>query len=78
MKIIRMNLKTLGCWPIKQLGEGIPKYYVIIKHYQLIHFIIVVCLLTLYVKNNFNILTFFELGHSYITILIATVTMVRV
>nr|AIZ94619.1 putative pheromone receptor OR7a [Ostrinia nubilalis] len=78
MVIIRSAFRVVGAWPSKFIGDVQTTSDVVVKYIQLV--LNVVCQVAgiLYLRENMDKLSFFELGHSYITVLMSLVSMSRI
>lgn len=73
MKIMRLYLKFICAWPEKLLEEKQRKYYIWQKIFIISIFFITVPTGFLYLKRNFNVVSFTILGHTYVTATIIAV-----
>nr|ACT34882.1 olfactory-receptor 3 [Bombyx mandarina] len=78
LRVLRTSLRLLGAWPGHYLGEETGSKYECAPMFLLM-FIKIACLyLTIvYLRNNADVLGFFELGHVYLTIFMTFVTLSR-
>ncbi|XP_060808823.1 uncharacterized protein LOC106136540 [Amyelois transitella] len=76
MKQLRIYMIIIGAWPGKLFGE--PERYRLV--YRCYNFALSFSLFVsdlLYIRNNTGVLTFIEIGHSYITALMNVVCLAR-
>uniref|UniRef100_A0AAU6ND99 Odorant receptor n=1 Tax=Mythimna loreyi TaxID=667449 RepID=A0AAU6ND99_9NEOP len=78
MKSLRFNLNILNAWPGNKIEGNQSKYQILINFGVFLTSLICLCGSLHYMKINWNILSFYELGHMYIVLLMTVVEMSRI
>lgn len=75
LTMLRGLLDTINAWPVQKEGSR----YIGLLNYMLLLFFIV-CWINIFmlVKVNFDKLSFYELGHTYIVLFMTIVNIVRI
>ncbi|XP_072931095.1 odorant receptor 13a-like [Epargyreus clarus] len=77
MRVLRFSLRIITAWPEREIEGVQSKYHIYKKCYTF--FIELICLFPgmLYLKNNYNVIPFFDLGHTYITVFMNVIAVCR-